>query len=74
VVLALAFCFSLGDLGIISLFGTENFTTLPLLLVEALGAYRTNDAGVIAALMLVVTILALVALPKLAEGLARARA
>jgi thiamine transport system permease protein len=73
VVLALAFCFSLGDLGIISLFGTENFTTLPLLLVEALGAYRTNDAAIIAALMLVVTILALVALPRLIERLARAR-
>ena len=73
VLLALAFCFSLGDLGIISLFGTENFTTLPLLLVEALGAYRTNDAAIIAALMLVVTILALVVLPKLTERLARAR-
>jgi thiamine transport system permease protein len=73
VVLALAFCFSLGDLGIISLFGTPDFITLPLLLVEALGAYRTNDAAIIAGLMLVLTILALIALPRLTERFARAR-
>jgi thiamine transport system permease protein len=72
VVLALAFCFSLGDLGVISLFGTPNFTTLPLLLVEALGAYRSNDAGLIAALMLVATVLAFAVLPPLLERLARA--
>jgi thiamine transport system permease protein len=72
VVLALAFCFSLGDLGVISLFGTPNFTTLPLLLVEALGAYRSNDAGLIAALMLVATVLAFALLPPLLERLARA--
>ncbi|HVW91892.1 MAG TPA: thiamine/thiamine pyrophosphate ABC transporter permease ThiP [Devosia sp.] len=73
VVLALAFCFSLGDLGIISLFGTPDFTTLPLLLVEALGAYRTNDAAVIAALMLIGTVVAFTVLPPLFERLARAR-
>ena len=50
--LALAFCFSLGDLGVIALFGTQDFATLPLLMVRALGAYRTNDAAAIAALML----------------------
>jgi thiamine transport system permease protein len=74
VALALAFCFSLGDLGVISLFGTPDFTTLPLLLVEAIGAYRTNDAGIIAALMLAVTVIAFAALPPLLERLARARA
>ncbi len=73
-VLALSFCFSLGDLGVIALFGTQNFTTLPLLLVRALGAYRTHDAATIAALMLVLTIAAFVALPLLFERLSRARA
>jgi thiamine transport system permease protein len=72
VAMAMAFCFSLGDLGVISLFGTPNFTTLPLLLVEALGAYRTNDAGVIAALMLAGTIAAFALLPPTLERLARA--
>lgn len=51
---ALAFCFSLGDLGVISLFGTQDFTTLPWLMYRALGAYRTNEAASIAALMLII--------------------
>lgn len=74
VVLALAFCFSLGDLGVIALFGTEDFTTLPLLMLRALGAYRTNDAASIAALMLVLTILAFTGLPLLFGRRARADA
>ena len=73
-VLALSFCFSLGDLGVIALFGTQDFATLPLLMIRALGAYRTHDAATIAALMLVLTIVAFVALPKLFARLADARA
>ncbi len=73
VVLALAFCFSLGDLGVIALFGTEDFATLPLLMYRALGAYRSNDAAAIAALMLVITIAAFVLLPKLFGRLTNAR-
>jgi thiamine transport system permease protein len=72
-VIALSFCFSLGDLGVIALFGTQDFTTLPLLMVRALGAYRTHDAAAIAALMLVLTVAAFVALPRLIERLADAR-
>lgn len=74
VVLALSFCFSLGDLGVIALFGTQDFATLPLLMLRALGSYRTDDAGAIAAIMLVATIGAFVALPRLFERLAHARA
>ena len=73
-VVALGFCFSLGDLGVIALFDTQDFVTLPLLMVRALGAYRTNDAATIAALMLVLTIAAFIALPALFERLSRARA
>jgi thiamine transport system permease protein len=65
VVVALSFCFSLGDLGVIALFGTEDFTTLPLAMYRALGAYRSNDAASIAALMLLLTIAAFTLLPKL---------
>jgi thiamine transport system permease protein len=72
-VLALGFCFSLGDLGVIALFGTQDFVTLPLLMNRALGAYRTNDAAAIAALMLLISITAFVALPALFERLSRAR-
>lgn len=73
VVLALAFCFSLGDLGVIALFGTEDFATLPLIMYRALGAYRTNDAATIAALMLLITIAAFVLLPRLFGRLTNAR-
>ena len=73
VALALAFCFSLGDLGLVSLFGTDDFVTLPLLMVRALGAYRTGDAGAIAALMLLLTLAAFTLLPRLFERIAHAR-
>ena len=73
-VIALAFCFSLGDLGVIALFGTQDFATLPLLLVRALGGYRSNDAAVIAALMLLLTIAAFVLIPRLFARFADARA
>jgi thiamine transport system permease protein len=72
VMLALAFCFSLGDLGVIAMFGTQDFQTLPLLMFRSLGSYRTNDAAVIAALLLIGTIVAFVGLPKLFERIAHA--
>ncbi|KKB76003.1 hypothetical protein VW35_19945 [Devosia soli] len=71
--LALAFCFSLGDLGVIALFGTQDFQTLPLMMFRALGAYRGNDAAAIAAILLIGTILAFVGLPRLFERIAHAR-
>jgi thiamine transport system permease protein len=73
VVLALGFCFSLGDLGVISLFGTEDFATLPLLMARAMGAYRSNDAAAIAAVMLAAAILAFTVLPPLFARLGDAR-
>jgi thiamine transport system permease protein len=72
VMLALAFCFSLGDLGVIALFGTQDFQTLPLLMFRALGSYRNNDAAAIAAILLIGTIAAFVGLPKLFERIANA--
>jgi thiamine transport system permease protein len=72
VMLALAFCFSFGDLGVIALFGTQDFQTLPLMMFRALGSYRNNDAAVIAAILLLGTIVAFVGLPKLFERIANA--
>jgi len=72
VMLALAFCFSLGDLGVIALFGTQDFQTLPLMMFRALGAYRGNDAAAIAAILLISTIVAFIGLPKLFERIANA--
>lgn len=70
--LALAFCFSLGDLGVVALFGTQDFQTLPLMMFRALGAYRSNDAAAIAAILLIGTIVAFVGLPRLFERIAHA--
>lgn len=47
--LVMAFSFamalSLGDLGAVALFGSENFVTLPWLVYSNMGSYRTNDAA-----------------------------
>ena len=53
---ALAFCFSLGDLGVIALFGSEEFRTLPWLLYQNFGAYRTQEASAIALILLILVI------------------
>jgi len=66
-VFALAFCFSLGDLGVISLFGTGDFSTLPWLMYRSLGAYRTNDAAAIAAVMMLMILAVFWLAPKLAQ-------
>jgi len=53
--LATAFVFavalSLGDLGAIALFGSDHIMTLPWLLYQKLGSYRTNDAAGLALLL-----------------------
>ena len=48
---AFAMALSLGDLGVIALFGSEQITTLPLLLFKSLGSYRTHDAQGLALLL-----------------------
>jgi thiamine transport system permease protein len=53
--LGLAFAFamalSLGDLGAIALFGSEDVRTLPLLLLQRMSSYRTADAAGLAGLL-----------------------
>ena len=61
--LALAFSFSLGDLGVISLFGTAEFSTLPWQMFRAMGAYRNNDAATIAAIMLLLSMAVFLTFP-----------
>lgn len=68
IVAALAFCFSLGDLGIVALFGTQDFSTLPWEINRALGAYRTNQAEALTATLVALTFAAFIAIPKLFEG------
>ena len=52
---------SLGDLGIIALFGSDAVQTLPYLLLARMGSYRTADAAGLA-LMLGLLCLALITL------------
>ncbi len=64
-VFALAFCFSLGDLGIIALFGSDEFTTLPWYLYQLMGSYRTTDAAGVALVLLVLVLSVFILLPRL---------
>jgi thiamine transport system permease protein len=45
----LAFAFSLalslGDLGVITIFGSQDVQTLPYLILQRMGSYRTQDAA-----------------------------
>jgi thiamine transport system permease protein len=43
--LAFATALSLGDLGVIALFGSDTVQTLPYLLLQRMGSYRTADAA-----------------------------
>ena len=65
---ALAFCISLGDLGVIALFGSQDFATLPWLLFQKMGSYRTDDAAGIALILLVLVLVVFAGLPKLFES------
>jgi len=67
-VFALAFCFSLGDLGIIALFGSDEFTTLPWYLYQLMGSYRTTDAAGVALVLLVLVLSVFIVLPRLFRG------
>lgn len=62
---SLAFCMSLGDLGIIALFGNQDFVTLPWLLYQKMGSYRTDEAAGIALVMLFITLAVFLLIPKL---------
>ncbi len=46
--LGLSVALSTGDLSVIALFGTQDFTTLPLLMFQKMGSYRLDDAAIIA--------------------------
>lgn len=48
---AFAAALSLGDFGVVALFGGGELTTLPYLLANRLGAYRTDEAGALALLL-----------------------
>lgn len=63
-VFALSFCLSLGDLGVIALFGSNEITTLPWYLYQLMGSYQTKDGAGVALILLVLTLTIFIFLPK----------
>ncbi len=74
--LALSFGFamalSMGDLGVIALFGSQDLVTLPLLLLQRMGAYRSADAAGIALLLGILCLGLVYGSERLARGAGRA--
>ncbi|CDM91568.1 thiamine/thiamine pyrophosphate ABC transporter permease ThiP [Xenorhabdus bovienii] len=50
--LAFSCVLSIGDFGVVTLFGNEDFRTLPFYLYQQIGAYRSQDGAVTAFLLL----------------------
>jgi thiamine transport system permease protein len=46
--LAFACVLSIGDFGVVALFGNEDFRTLPFYLYQQIGSYRSQDGAVTA--------------------------
>ncbi|OOR99660.1 thiamine/thiamine pyrophosphate ABC transporter permease ThiP [Canicola haemoglobinophilus] len=54
---ALACAISLGDFTAIALFGNQDFSSLPYLLYQQLGSYRSDEGAVTALILLIVCVL-----------------
>jgi thiamine transport system permease protein len=54
--LCLSFVLSIGDLSAIALFGSHNFSTLPLYLFQLLGSYQMESAAVVALVLLLLSV------------------
>lgn len=64
--LAFACLLSIGDFGVIALFGSQDFQTLPFYLYQQIGAYRSHQASVTALVLLILFFLLFVVIEKLA--------
>ncbi|MFN3549371.1 MAG: thiamine/thiamine pyrophosphate ABC transporter permease [Mesorhizobium sp.] len=62
---AFAMALSLGDLGVIALFGSDAVQTLPYLLLQRMGSYRTADAAGLALLLALLCLALMVAAERL---------
>ncbi|MCX8999346.1 thiamine/thiamine pyrophosphate ABC transporter permease ThiP [Rhizobiaceae bacterium BDR2-2] len=59
--LSFAMALSLGDLGAVALFGSDDLMTLPYLIYSRLGSYRTNEADGFALILGIVCLLLTIA-------------
>ena len=64
--LAFACVLSIGDFGVVALFGNDDFRTLPFYLYQQIGAYRSDDGAVTALLLLLLCFLLFTVIEKLA--------
>ena len=64
--LAFACVLSIGDFGVVALFGNDEFRTLPFYLYQQIGAYRSDDGAVTALLLLLLCFLLFTVIEKLA--------
>lgn len=71
--LGLVAAYAVGDLGVVALFGSDRAPTLPLLLYQQLGAYRMDEAAVLALLLVCLCTGLLLGLERLLAGRAAAR-
>jgi thiamine transport system permease protein len=71
VAFAFAMALSLGDLGTIALFGNNSIQTLPYLLLQRMGSYRTQDAAGLALILGVLCLLLMIAADRGAGTLAK---
>jgi thiamine transport system permease protein len=65
---AFAMALSLGDLGVIALFGSDSMQTLPYLLLARMGSYRTADAAGLALLLGLVCLALVLVADRLGRG------
>ncbi len=65
---ALSAALSVGDLGVIALFGSENFRTLPWLLYERAGRYQSSEAAAIALVLLVLSLIFFAGIERIVGG------
>ena len=63
--LAFACVLSVGDFGVVALFGSADFRTLPYYLYQQIGAYRSADGAVTALLLLLLCFLLFTLIEKL---------
>ncbi|PRD13374.1 thiamine/thiamine pyrophosphate ABC transporter permease ThiP [Pantoea coffeiphila] len=63
--LAFACVLSIGDFGVVALFGNESFRTLPFYLHQQIGSYRSSEGAVTALLLLLLCFLLFTLIEKL---------
>ncbi|RDL43684.1 thiamine/thiamine pyrophosphate ABC transporter, permease protein [Marinomonas piezotolerans] len=55
--LAYAVLLSLGDLGVVALFGSENLVTLPMYLFQLVGSYRIEQGACVAVVLIILCLM-----------------